>query len=283
MTTNSFFKQLYDTDSSSDQQLVEDLIVEMIQIHGTDFFYLPRTLKNFDSFFGEDQKSAFKSAYALEFYLESAQNWEGQGNILSKFGLEIREEATLCCSIKRFEQVIGQQENISRPREGDIIAFPRSVDNSMRFFEITSVDNEEVFYQLGKIYVYKIRVKTFEYAGENIDTGNDSLDQYEDIHQLQMEIELEAGSHEFDSGEIVTQSTGFSATVVSCIDNILLVNRYKGELAQGLPIVGLFGNRIVKEVSNPVVNDSSLDDNKQLENAVKDSLIVNEYNPMVGW
>ena len=178
MTTNAYFEGLY-TAVDKDQRLFESLIIEAIKIHGRDFYYIPRTLTNFDSFFGEDSQSAFNSAFKIELYLENLQQWGDQGHFLSKFEVELRDSAYLVVSQSRFNEVItSNMPNIVRPREGDILAFPSTLDNRMRFFEISYVNNEDVFYQLGKLYTYKLTIKNFEYNGEQFDTGITSFDNF---------------------------------------------------------------------------------------------------------
>lgn len=178
MSTNVYFEDLYKS-PNQDQKLFESIIIESIQIHGRDFFYIPRTLTNFDSFFGEDSQSAFKQAFTLELYLENLQQWGDQGHFLSKFEVELRDSAYLVVSQARFAEVVTSNiPSIVRPREGDILAFPSEIDKRMRFFEITYVNNEDVFYQLGKLYTYKLTVKNFEYNGEEFNVGIDNLDTF---------------------------------------------------------------------------------------------------------
>lgn len=179
MSTNTYFEGLYSS-PNEDQRLFENLIVECIQMHGRDFYYIPRTLTNFDSFFGEDSQSAFNSAFTLEFYLENLQQWGDQGHFLSKFEVELRDSAYLVVAQTRFAEVVTSRlPNITRPREGDILAFPSTVDRRMRFFEISYVNPEDVFYQLGKLYTYKLTVKNFEYNGETFDVGIPNLDSFD--------------------------------------------------------------------------------------------------------
>ena len=285
MATNPFFRQLYQTNDTADQALAEDLIIEMIQIHGTDFYYLPRTLENFDKFFGEDTKiSSFKEAYTLEFYPETIKGFEGQGSILTKFGLEDLYDGLLVCSIKRFEEEITANDpDIIRPREGDVIVYPKSLDNAERFFEIMSVENEELFYQLGKLYVYKMRVKTFEYSGERVETGLDQLDDYGHQNLVGTEILLQSAPDLFTPGSVITQSSGWSATVVSHVGDIIVVGRQKGVFDELLDITDGIVIRTPIQVTDPVVLADGLPDNKQLEELDdnSDSLIVQVNNPFL--
>lgn len=270
MTTNSYFDSSFNA-LSEDQALYNDLIVESIQTHGRDFYYLPRTLTNFDEFFGEDSVSAFKHALLIELYLDNVEGWQGEGDFLSKFGLEIRDQATLSCSVTRFEQVItSQYPNITRPREGDVIVFPSTHDKRIRAFEISFVEKENPFYQLGRLYTYKITVRTFDYNGENFETGVDDIDNMNDYGitgefglsnvSNPDEFPLVYGDDVFNVGEVVTQTNGWSAIVLSFEPDRLVVTKQKGEFDPLLPITGESSgaNRLTEDSRYPseVVEDN---------------------------
>lgn len=227
MATNPFFSDQYYA-ATEDQLLYQDLIDESIQAKGIDMHYLPRTFTNFDELFGEDGLSKFTQAIVLEFFVENVQGWEGQGNFLSKFGLEIRDEATLTVSKRRFnEEVTTRNPDMIHPREGDLIVIPSPVDKRVRAFEITYVETNDPFMQLGKQYVYKLKVKNFEMNGETFDTGVDSIDEYDVKNSLAIAIELASGTGTFSVGETVYQGTVGAETwdgvVVSHIGNVLTV------------------------------------------------------------
>ncbi len=168
MTVNPHFNKTY----SQEQNLVESLVVESIKIHGYDFNYLPRTLINHDQIFEEDVLSVFNKAHTLEMYLQEVNGYAGQGDLLSKFGLEIRDNITLVCSKRRFIEEIGNHQTYKRPMEGDIIYFPISED----FFEIKYVKTFSPFFVLGKNYVFELKCMKLEYSHENIDTGIPNID-----------------------------------------------------------------------------------------------------------
>ena len=156
MATNPYFESSY-TATEADQELFNDLIVESIKVHGRDMYYLPRTLTNFDEFFGEDAISAFNDAVAVEFYLENVMGWEGEGKFFSKFGFELQEEAALIVARSRFrEEVTSKFPHITVPRAGDVIVLPSELDKRRRAFEITYAAEESVFYQLGELYIWKL-------------------------------------------------------------------------------------------------------------------------------
>lgn len=291
MTVNSYFTD-HDISPLEDQLLIDDLIVESIQIKGRDHKYLPRTLTNFDSFFGEDQVSKFERVATVEMYLENVQSWQDEGSFLSKFGLEIRDSASLVCSIRRFsEEVTTLYPDITRPREGDIIAFPSPIDKRMRMFEITYVNPEHVFYQIGKNYTYQIKVKNFEYTGETFNTGDVELDSYDTNNAIITDIAVMNGAGTYAIGETVGQISGWSAEVVAFASNVLSVMKVKGEFNHGDPIIGNTSgtSRVVTDdpgahvdglAIDPVNNDAMLNDQTFIDNKVVGGLInFSESNP----
>jgi len=202
MAKNSFFKH-----TSNEQQVVEDLTIESIQIHGQDLVYIPRTLVNKDEIFGEDTISKFADGTQIEMYIESVDGFEGDGDFISKFGLEIRDSISLVVSKKRFQQELA----MTRPNEGDLIYFPLTKG----LFEIKFVEHENPFYQLGKLYTYKLSCELFQYSQEDIETGWSDIDAIETSHQdLVVNITFSDSTGTFLVGEAVT-STGWSATVSS--------------------------------------------------------------------
>lgn len=282
MSTNAYFADLY-TATDADQALFDDLIIESIKVHGRDFYYLPRTLTNFDSFFGEDSISAFNSAVTLEFYMENVQGWEGDGKFLSKFGLEIRDEATLTVARSRFrEEVTSLFPDITVPREGDVIVFPSTLDKRMRAFEISYVNGESVFYQLGELYIWKLTVRNFEYNGESFNTGVDSIDDYETESSIATVIDLGSGSGDYQVGETVHQP-GWSAMVINhdAIGNMLTVTQVNGEFDSLEDITGELSGAIwnVDKVVSKTAQDSAPADNQYIDEAERGLIDFSEDNP----
>lgn len=179
MPTNVYF----DTGTRPEQRLYEDLVIEQLRAFGQDVYYIPRTLVKENLVFGEDDISAFNDAYLLEMYFEQVEGYDGEKEIMSKFGLEMRDEATFVVSRRRWEQFIGLDQNLivsTRPNEGDLIYFPRA----KKLFEISFVDHDEPFYQIQDLPVYKLRCRTFEYASESMDTGIQEIDNIERDNSL---------------------------------------------------------------------------------------------------
>ena len=166
MATNLFFNNYA---FSQEQNLIEDLIIESIKIYGFDCYYLPRSIVAEDSLFGEDVLSKFDNAYSVEMYIKSVDGFEGEGDFLSKFNIEIRDEMVLTVSQRRFgeEVEVLNNEGVGRPAEGDLIYFP--LNN--KIFEVKFVEHEEIFYQMGSLQTYDLRCELFKYSHRRIEKG----------------------------------------------------------------------------------------------------------------
>ena len=179
MPTNVFF----DTGRASEQYLYEDLIIEQLKVFGQDVYYMPRTLIAEDTVLGEDTLSKFDDAYMIEMYFENTEGFAGDKEIMSQFGLQNQEEAVFIVSQRRFEDMISLDANLqvkTRPNEGDLIYFPKV----NKIFEISFVDNDEPFYQIGNLPVYRLSTRTFQYSSEDLDTGITEIDAIETQHSL---------------------------------------------------------------------------------------------------
>ena len=189
MATNLYFNNF---NSQSEQSLIEDLVVESIKIYGHDVVYLPRRVVNRDFVFNEDTVSRYENDYSIEMYIRNVDGFEGEGDFLSKFGLEVRDTITFTVAKRRFDNDIGSIEDILRPRESDLIYFPLTKS----YYEIKFVEHESVFYQLGEIQMYDVRCELFEYSGEEFNTGDTTLDALESdnmINALEFSITTEDG------------------------------------------------------------------------------------------
>lgn len=156
----------------NEQSLIEDLVVESIKINGIDIKYLPRTLVNQDQIFEEDVLSIFTKAFTIEAYPKEVMGYGGKGDILSKFGLEIRDTFTFVIAVRRFQEEVRNIINTSRPLEGDIIYVPQTND----YLEVGYVDMTTPFFTLGRTYVYELRCNKLEYSSERIQTGIPDID-----------------------------------------------------------------------------------------------------------
>ena len=173
--------------TNTEQILVEDLIIESISIWGQTFYYIPRQLVARDDILGEDRLSEFKSAYPIDMYLESVDGFEGQGAFINKFGLMMEQSATLTVARRTWQRSVAKHGDTilpNRPNEGDLLYFPLTKG----LFEIKFVDHQDPFYQLRKLYVYKLQVELFQYASETIDTGIKDIDVFETLKSTEVPI-----------------------------------------------------------------------------------------------
>ena len=211
MATNLYFSQKV----KSEQNLYEDIVIESLKMYGQDVYYLPRDLVNEDRILGDDPESSFNSSHVLEMYIENTEGFEGEGDLFTRFGVEIRDEATFVVSRKRWEQTVKRYDNeitSSRPSEGDLIYLPLSKS----LFQISHVEHEMPFYQLSNLPVYKLRCQLFEYTGEDLDTGVDTIDDIERKYAYKYVLTL---TNTRDSAEAsVTLNSGQLATV-SIVDS----------------------------------------------------------------
>ena len=169
MATNVFFNNY---GASQEQYLIEDLIIESIKMYGQDVYYINRTLGAEDRILREDDLPTFDAAYQMEMYIKNIDGFEGDGDFLSKFGLEIRDEITFTLARRIFEQEVTLNESKNNPYVGDLIYF--TLNN--KIFEIKFVEHESIFYQMGALQVYDIRCDLFEYSGEKFSTGITDID-----------------------------------------------------------------------------------------------------------
>ena len=209
--------------TKSEQNLYEDITIEGLKIYGHDAYYIPRKIVNEDSLFNEDQLSSFGSSYMIEAYVANVDGYEGEGDLLSKFGLEIKDQVTLVIANRRWEQLVGRHVSSDtnldrtvtrRPMEGDLIYLPFAKG----LFEITFVEAEDPFYQLQNLPTFQLKCELFKYSGEDIDTGVDIIDTYETQFADRQRLTLGAGSGTYQIGENISQiipdaSTGGTRTI----------------------------------------------------------------------
>lgn len=183
MPTNHYINNF---ENVQEQRLISDLVEEAIKFYGIDVYWVPRTLMAEDSLYGEDLFSQFNIAHLVEMYIKNVEGFEGDGDFLSRFGLEIRDQITFTVSQRRFDSIgsanttpmyttpTGDQSG-NRPREGDLIYFPLN----KKIFEIKFVEHEERFYPLGTLPVYDLRCELFVYSSEKMNTGIHEIDRLE--------------------------------------------------------------------------------------------------------
>ena len=248
MSVNKFFHDSNKTSISAERDLYKNLVKEAIQIHGHDVYYVNRTFVNEDTIFGEDTSSTFSESQLIEMYVENAEGGlEGEKELVSKFGLDIKDEVTFVVSKERFQDITKQvvlesgttdtfgavlledetttsesaylvnedgSTDADRPLEGDLVFHP--IINKM--FEISFVDHDEPFFQLDNNPVYKLKCRLFEYGSEGLDTGVSAID------QIETDSSLDALSYQF-----TLEQTGTYTEEISLEDNdLLLLDRTDG-------------------------------------------------------
>jgi hypothetical protein len=190
MATNFFFNNFQ---ASQEQLLLENLVIESIKIYGHDVFYIPRVLTNYDNVYGADDQSEYKIAYPIEMYIKSIDGFSGDGEFLSKFGVEIRNQVIFSVARRVFNDEVGEYTTEVRPNEGDIIYFPLN----KRAFVIRFVNKYEMFYQLGALQTWEMTCEVFEYSGETFNTGIPEIDILQkkfDTNVLHWEVRDELGN-----------------------------------------------------------------------------------------
>ena len=189
----------------SEQDLYEDLVTESIKVFGQDVVYIPRESLGEDALLNEEW-SQFTQAYPVEMYLENVEGFEGDGNLLGKFGLEIRDQANLVVTKRRWDQAVGQNivDGQASPNEGDLIYMTMT----QRLFEIKYVEPKSPFYQLQDLPSYTLTAELFEYNDQHFDTGYDEIDAIEWDNATAYSYIVTADTANFELGELVTQWTG---------------------------------------------------------------------------
>lgn len=135
-------------------------------------YYIPRTLNNYDEVYGADDQSSYDNAYPIEMYIKSIDGFSGDGDFMSKFGIEIRDQVVFSMAQRIFAEEVGTFTSQVRPNEGDLIYFPLN----QKCFIIRYVNKFEMFYQLGALQTWEVTAELFEYSGEAMNTGIPEID-----------------------------------------------------------------------------------------------------------
>ena len=183
MAINHYFQSGTTIGRNSEQLLHEDLIIECLKIYGFEVFYLPRSTVNLDTILNEDPLNKYTQAYPLEMYLSDVNGFTGEGDLLTKFGVELRDQANFIVSKRRWDQSVAKEGSVqlaTRPAEGDLLFFPLTKS----FFEIRRVEGTDPFFQIGKLYVYNLFCELFQYSSEDVNTHRLDIDDIERIDSL---------------------------------------------------------------------------------------------------
>lgn len=299
-TVNVYFSQ----GTKNEQYLIEDIIIESLKIYGNEVFYIPRSLVSKDDVLGEDRLSQFKTAFPIEMYFENVDSFGGQGAFIQKFGLMIEQSATLVVARRRWNQFVGRYGVTTvpnRPNEGDLIYFPLTGG----LFEIKFVQHQDPFYQLGKLYVYKLQVELFQYSSERIDTGIAQIDNFEslktfstnttrNVHGRVATVTLTNSGSGYTSAPTVvfTSSSGLGAAATAVIGTgsdagkivgINITNQGTGyQIAPTVSFVGGGGTGAAATTTLDIdINKSSdgFGENDAFKDAATEVINFDEHNP----
>ena len=212
----------------SEQDLYEDLVTESIKIFGQDVVYLPREQVSEDDLLNE-VVNQYTQAFPVEMYLENVDGFEGDGNLLGKFGLEIRDQGTFVVTRRRWEAAVGGLAtgvgSRLKPAEGDLLYMTMTG----RLFEIKYVEPKSPFYQLQKLPSYTLTAELFEYNDQHFDTGWDEIDavEWDNATSYSYLVNLDTA---YEPGELVTQWTGVNDSAGDPINIEGYVSGWEGEL-----------------------------------------------------
>jgi hypothetical protein len=229
MTTNVYFNHF---DSTPEQDLHQDLIIEAIKNYGIDVYYLPKQYINEDVLYGEDTISEFNQAHLIEMYIKTVDGFEGEGDFISRFGLEIRDQVVFSVARRRFNNLdITEQD---RPLEGDVIFLPLN----KKLYEIRFVEHESMFYQFGKLPIFDLTCELFQYDDQKIDTGVADIDKIEDTLAYAINLSLGTGTGNYTDNETVYVGDTYASANTTA--RVISWNQTDKEL-KITDIVGTFG------------------------------------------
>ena len=209
MATNQYFN--HHGTNTPENRLIENLMIESIQTYGIDVYYLPRTLNNEDTLLGEDASSSYDSAHTIEMYIKTVDGFEGSGDFIAKWGLQIKDQITFTVAKRRWQELgLTTDGRAKIPHEGDLIYFPIT----KALFQILFIEDEAIFYQTGQLQSYDMLCEMFTYSDQKFDTGIDELDAIERSHSYSVDFTMDSGSGNYTVGETVYQGASLAAATV---------------------------------------------------------------------
>jgi hypothetical protein len=292
VATNFYFQNFPANQITSEQLLVEDLVIEALKIYGMDVYYLPRTTRDqVDYLFGEDPLKEYRTAHPIEMYLENVTGMDGEQDFISKFGLEIRDEATFLVSRLRFQYTV---DGYVRPREGDLVFVPL-LNN---FFEITFVEHENqqtMFYTLGRgrggnVYVYALKMKQYVFSNEIIETGVPMIDDQIIDYYPKTRVYLNNGSGNYNQDEVVYQGSSLTTATAQALVHGSVTGQYvdvyrvQGDLSTSANLVGATTGTQwrINLVSDSVIANNifeDINDNARIQASSDGIIDFTEQNP----
>lgn len=301
MPTSVYFNN---QNASREQLLVEDLVIESIRNHGIDIYYLPRTSQSIppgqqadytkhvigvDDLFGDDPVKYYDSAYKIDMYLETFNDFGGQQEFFSKFGLQIEKTARVAVARRTFEKYVPKSLR-NTPKEGDLIYMPIQ----RKLMEIRFVERDVSFFQLGKVepYMYALSLETFKFNGEFINTGIEEIDFVADDTALSTNFSLNVATlsaESFRRGDLAfdgaNPATANATGVVVSFDRpngTLRLRNIKGAFTRGAPVYATISGAsgtLVDYDMMVTATEGEIHDNKLIENEADTILDFSESNP----
>ena len=209
MATNPYFN--HHGTNTPENRLIENLMIESIKTYGIDVYYLPRTLNNEDTLMGEDASASYNSAHTIEMYIKTVDGFEGSGDFIAKWGLQIKDQITFTVAKRRWQDLgLSTDGRVKIPHEGDLIYFPIT----KALFQILFIEDEAIFYQTGQLQSYDMLCEMFTYSDQSFNTGIDTIDAIERTHSYSVDFTMDSGSGNYTVGETVYQGDSLAEATV---------------------------------------------------------------------
>lgn len=300
MSTSVYFNN---QGATREQMLVEDLIIESIRNHGIDVYYLPReSQSSINELFGDDPVKTYTTAYKMEMYLESSNDFTGNQEFFSKFGLQINKGLEVALARRTFERYVPFAAR-NTPKEGDLVWFPVQ----MKLMEIKFVEQEKNFFQLGRAasrggrggldnrimpYMYGLSLESFKYNGELLATGVPGIDSVADQNAFSVEYTMQAGgTSTYKKGEIVYQGATMNSSTAygyvrdwDKVNRKLIVRNGRGAFASNVAVIGVSSGAQWTLTGGNTQEDATetYDDNVRIETESDNIVDWSEVNPFGG-
>ena len=285
MATNQYFN-LHGT-NTPEQRLIENLNIEAIKTFGMDVYYCPRTLNDEDTLMGDDNTASYNSAHTIEMYIKSIDGFEGEGDFIAKFGIQIKDQITFTVARRRWAELNVQGEGrADAPAEGDLIYFPTTGS----LFQVMFVEDESIFYQTGGLQVYDLLCEMFFYSDQSLNTGIEVIDAIERAQSYSIDFTMDTGSGNYTVGEQVYQGASLAAATVkgevaswNATDKLLNLINMTGNFSGVVNIVGDSSSASYSissfDAQSSAADTMAISDNADIEAAADAIIDFTEGNP----
>ena len=285
MATNPYFN--HHGTNTPENRLIENLMIESIKTYGIDVYYLPRTLNNEDTLLGEDASASYNSAHTIEMYIKTVDGFEGSGDFIAKWGLQIKDQITFTVAKRRWQELgLSTDGRAKIPHEGDLIYFPIT----KAIFQILFIEDEAIFYQTGQLQSYDMLCEMFTYSDQKFDTGIDVLDAIERSHSYSIDFTMDTGSGNYTVGERVYQGASLAAATVkgevgswNSTDKILNLLNMTGNFSGTVNIIGDSSSASYSissfDAQQSAANTAATSSNVEIEAAADAIIDFTEGNP----